>query len=171
MSNIAFKKIIQVKCTKYWLDELVFARENRRKTNETHPNEVLLDKFLMKENERCVVQPSPLDYISIVVELTNYDSVIAFVLGITGNINTIHDQNFYCLKYYIPNNESETYDTLIITFLMPSLTNAENDKIKTSKRVTFGWSEKPTREHRNLERIPCNENGVFYPRQKYIHYA
>ena len=112
-----------------------------------------------------------MDAISIVVEPTNSDSAIAFVLKITSSINAFNDLIFNCLKNYVPKNKGEAFDTLIIYFLMTSLTNDENNKTRASKRVIFGWLEKFIREHRNFKGIPFNENGKFYPIQNHIHYA
>ena len=97
-SNIALKRMTPVKCTKYQLDKLVLIRENRKKTDPKYINEVILNKFLFKETSRCVLQLSLIDSISTLVEPTNSDSVISFVLGTISNINTFHDLNFHCLK-------------------------------------------------------------------------
>ena len=136
-SVIPLNKMTQVKCTKYWLDKLAIIKKTRKKINPTYISEVALNKNLFKETGRCVVQPSSMDSIAIVVKPTNSDSVIAFVLGITSNMNPIHDLKFHSLKNSLPKNENEAFDKLIIPFLMTSLTKVEHDKIRTSKRVIF----------------------------------
>ena len=52
------------------------------------------------------------------------------------------------------------------------IANSESidDKIRTSKHVSFGWSELPCKEHRDFTGVPCNNFGAFYPRQNRSHY-
>ena len=50
---------------------------------------------------------------------------------------------------------------------MTPLKKIKQDKTKTTDRVTLGLSEKVTREHNFFDRIPCNLNYAFYPRQPY----
>ena len=132
-SVITLNKTTPIKCTKYWLNKLSIIKENRKKTNPTCIREVTLNTNIFKQTGRCVVQSSLMDSISIVVEPTNYDSVTSSVLGITSNINTFNNLKFHSLKNYITKNKNETFDTLIIPFLMTSLTKIEHDKIRICK--------------------------------------
>ena len=141
---IPLHKMTWVKSTKYWLNELAIMKENRRNTNPTFISEVTLNENLFEETSRYVFQPSSIHSISIVVESTNSDLAIAFVLGITSDMNLIHDLKFHSLKNFLPKNENEAFDHLIIPSLMISLMKVEHDKIKTSEGVTFGLSEKVT---------------------------
>ena len=47
---------------------------------------------------------------------------------------------------------------------MAKIIEPRDDQVRTSKRVTFGWSEISDREHKYFQGIPCNNNGDFYPR-------
>ena len=118
-----------------------------------------------------MVKPISIAFTSIVVDLSDSDSIIDFILGITSNISTIEYFKCYYLKKSIPQNESEVFDKLIIPFLITTSTNIKDDKVRTFKRVMFGWSEEVTSEHRHFEGILCNKNGTFYPRQNRIHYG
>ena len=53
---------------------------------------------------------------------------------------------------------------------MAALTKSKDDQVRTSKSVTFSWLEIPVNGHKNFQGIPCNNNGVFYPRQNHCHY-
>ena len=77
-----------------------------------------MHKVLFKKNDRYVVQPRSMDSVSIIIELSNSDWVIALILGVTNNINAIDDLNFHCLKNFVPKHECEVFDKLIIPFLM-----------------------------------------------------
>ena len=98
----------------------------------------MLNRYLWKDTLRCVVQPRSIDSISIVVNINDYDYVVAFVLGVTSNISTIDYLKFFSLDSNIPQNESEAFDRFIISFLMTTLINIKDDKIRSCKRVTFG---------------------------------
>ena len=86
-----------------------------------------------------MVKPISIAFTSIVVDLSDSDSIIDFILGITSNISTIEYFKCYYLKKSIPQNESEVFDKLIIPFLITTSTNIKDDKVRTFKRVTFGW--------------------------------
>ena len=86
-----------------------------------------------------MVQPRLVDYIFIVVDPNYSDSIIVFVLGIVSNVNIMDYFKFYPLKHIISQNKSETFNRLIIPFLMKTLTNTEENKVQTSKRVIFRW--------------------------------
>ena len=70
-------------------------KDNRKKTNLTFISEVRLNINLFNETGRCLVQRSLTNSISIVVELNNSNSVIAFVLELTSNMNPIYDLNVH----------------------------------------------------------------------------
>ena len=125
---------------------------------------------LWKDTSRCLVQPSTIDSTSVVVEPNDPDSIIEFALGITNKINFFDNHNLYSLKKILPQNEQEAIDKLIILFIMAAITGSKYDQVRTSKIITFGWSEIPAREHEHFQGIPCNNSGAFYPRQNRGHY-
>ena len=63
----------------------------------------------------------------------------------------------------------ETFHRLIIPFLMTTITKTHDNKIRRTKRVTFGWSESVTNKHKHYDGTPCDKSGAFYPRQNRIH--
>ena len=58
----------------------------------------------------------------------------------------------------------EAFDRLLIPFLIKTLTNNQDDKVRTSKRFMFGRSESATNQHKHHRGTTCNKNGAFYPR-------
>ena len=84
-----------------------------------------------------MVQPSSIDAVSILVHSNDYNSVLAFVLRIYCNVNTMDYFNFYSLKKNMSQNKMAAFHRLILSFLTTTLTKTHNDQVRTSKRVTF----------------------------------
>ena len=117
------------------LDEV---KQNFENQSAIYINEGTLPILLWKDTCRRVVQARSTDSTSVVVEPNNADLIVAFVLGITSNVNTFDNHNLYSLKNNLPKNENEAIDKPIIQLLIAAITEAKDDQVRTSKRITFG---------------------------------
>ena len=141
-------KIAPISCAKNWLRLIVEIKKNKGNGILTYINEGTLRKSLWRDTQRYVVQSRSTDSISIAVEPHNLEFIITFVLWITKDVNTLDGHNLYSLKKNFSKNKNEAIDKLIIPCLMTAIVEAQDSKVRTSKRVTFGWLEIPAKSMR-----------------------
>ena len=173
VGHVYVNKIIPVSTTKFWLrklEEITKMKDKYLKKNPIYINQSSLTPSLWKEAYRCLVQPIHTDMLSVLVEPFNTNEIIAFIYCVTNTTSKIECNNSVSkLKRSLPRTEKEAIDCLIVPFLMTATTELLEDNVRTSKRVTFGWSEVPTHKHRHFKGIPYNDSGLFYPRQNKSH--
>ena len=129
----------------------------------------LLPPSLWKETMRCVAQPTSIDSGIFVIEPGVPNSILGFIFVFTSTVKQPNFNEVPTIKLRLPPNEERALHDLIFPFLMVASKFVLNDKIRTSKRVTFGWSEMCAKTHSDFQGMPCNENKAYYPRRNETH--